>query len=353
MAYTPAAWAAQFNGPGQSPSPFDYGSEPSATWRPFSNASPWNTPIAASPTVAADSAAVISWLNGLGGPVDRYMGVAGTSADYDHPVYWAKADSPLKRLKVAAGQKDPSVIYSGTVTGTRLRVSDLHNRLVPMPAVAAPAGGTDGHLVVVTATHSFEMWQAGNWSPGEGRYGCAYGAVFDLAGNGQSTDGHAATAGGVSLLAGQIRLAELQAGRIDHALAIITKYVRRNVFADPALGAATPDPTTVAGDSNDLQRPVTGSRLQLNYTEAEINALSAPGWKKTILHAMREFGMIIMDTGGTSWGIQVESSAVDTVRGQTDRWRTFGAAQGWAQDGQPYVMPLRTGVDWSKLRVLA
>jgi hypothetical protein len=305
MAYNPPSWITQYNGPVNDPSPYSYGNEPPVGWRPFSNASAWNTPIANNPVTASDSAAIVAWLQGLGGPANRYMGVGGTAEDYDHPWYYVANGDPLKRIKLLAGSRDPSVTYSGVVTGTRLRASDLQNRTIPMPAVATAAGGTDGHLAILTNTHSYEMWQSGSWAPGEGRYGCAYGAVFDLAGTGTSTDGHAATAAGVSLLAGQIRLSELQAGHIPHALAMITKYVRRNVFADPAVGAATPDPTTTAGDVNDLQRPVTGCRMQLNYTQSEIDALAAPAWKKTILHAMREYGMIIMDTGGASWNIQL------------------------------------------------
>jgi hypothetical protein len=349
---------AQFDGPIDAPSPYTYGtSEPPATWRPFSAASAWNTPIAAGATASADSAAITAWLNGLGGgPVDRYMGTGGTINDYDHPVYYAKSADALARIKEQAGSRDPSITYTGVVTGSRLRASDLHNRKIPMPAAATPAGGTDQHMVIMTATHSFEMGGAGFWVPGEGRYGCRYGAVYDLAGDGSSSDGHGATAGGTSLLSGQIRLAELQAGYIPHALAIITKYTRWNVYAAPAVGAATPDPGTTAGDANDLARPVTGSRLQLNYTQAEINALGLPAWKTTILQAMREYGMIIMDTGGAAYGLQFESGTPDIAYGQPDRWGTFAAAQGWALSngvGSPYILPLKAGVDWSRLRVLA
>jgi hypothetical protein len=358
MTYSSPSWVAQFDGAVDAPSPYDYGSEPPAGWRPFSNTCAWNTPISSSPTASADSSSIVTWLNGLGGPVDRYMGVGGTVDDFDHPWYPALSGSPLQRVKFSPGSKDPSVSTTGIagVTGSRLRISELHNRRIPMPVVATPAGGTDGHMAILTATHSFEMWGSGTWTPGEGRYGCRYGAIFDLRGDSLSTDGHGATAAGTSLLAGQIRLSELQAGYIPHALAMITKYTRWNVFTAPAIGAATPDPGTVAGDANDLQRPVTGSRLQLNYTAAEINALGLPAWKTTILQAMREYGMIIMDTGGVSWGLQFESGTMDTARGQTDRWRTFGAAQGWAQAGgatTPYILPLKTGVDWTRLRVLA
>src|ERR1700755_1795759 len=175
MAYTPPSWITQFDGARDPPSLYDYGNEPPAGWRPFSDASAWNTPIASNPTVASDSAAVATWLSSLGGPVNRWMGVGGTVDDYDHPVYYAQANSPLVRVKLSAGQRGPSVIYSGVVTESRWRTSDLHNRKIPMPPTATPAGGTDGHMVIVSRNRSYEMWQGNNWSPGEGRYGCAYG----------------------------------------------------------------------------------------------------------------------------------------------------------------------------------
>lgn len=360
MAYDPPSWMRQFDGPLDPPSPFSYGTgEPPATWRPFADTSLWNVPISDNPTLDPNSAAQIDWLNSLGGPVDRYIGIGGTNEDYDHPWYFTSADDPLLRMKMTSGSRDPSTIWKpvGSHTAGELRASDIQNRLLPVPAESTPAGGTDQHLAIVTSTHAYEMWGAMQHDPGEGRMACRYGAVFPLDGDSTSTDGHGATAAGTSLLAGQIRLSQLEAGHINHALAIITRRVRWWEFVAPANGCATSDETVAAGSPEDMLRPVTGARLQLNYTEAEIDALPVPAWKRTILHAMREYGMIIMDTGGASWNIQFESGTADVAHGQPDRWRAFAAAQGWSQAGSgaaaPYVVPLKSGVDWTRLRVIA
>jgi hypothetical protein len=359
MTYSPPTWITQFDGEGQkfSPSPYTYGvNEPPVDWRPFSSNCAWNIPIPANPNVSADSTAVVAWINSLGGPVDRYMGTGGTTDDYDHPWYFAKTGDPLLRIKGLTGSKDPSVINTTASSGSRLRASDLQNRLIPVPSVTTAAGGTDGSLVIITERYAYEMWQASHWTPGEGQYGCNIGAVYDLTGDGYSTDGHSASAGGGSLLVGQIRLSELMAGRINHALSFITKAVRWNTFVAPAIGVANGDSSVTPGDANDLQRPVTGSRFQLNYTQAEINALPVPDWKKTILTAMREYGMLLIDTGGSTWGLEFESGTADVAYGKPDRWRAFAAAQGWVQVGgasTPYQMPLKTGVDWSRLRVVS
>jgi hypothetical protein len=51
-------------------------------------------------------------------------------------------------------------------------------------------------------------------------------------------------------------------------------------------------------------------------TDAEIDALAVPAWKKTIFRAMARYGMYFGDTGGGSnWGIQVESDTTVYVGG--------------------------------------
>ena len=50
-----------------------------------------------------------------------------------------------------------------------------------------------------------------------------------------------------------------------------------------------------------------GARLQLAMSSAEIDALSVPRWKKTILRAMARYGLFLGDTGGDAWGIELQS----------------------------------------------
>ncbi len=45
----------------------------------------------------------------------------------------------------------------------------------------------------------------------------------------------------------------------------------------------------------------------------------------------------------------------DIANGQPDRWKVWGAAQGLALaegPGGPYVLPLKAGVDWTRLRLV-
>lgn len=359
-----ARFASQFSGPVDDPSSFSYGAgQPPAGWVPFAASSPWNKPIPGNATATADSATVISRLSEIGKPMDRWIGVGGSSSDFEHPRYYFARGDPFVRVKLKAGQRDPSKAETAeaNMEARKRKVSPLHNLLIPMPAIAAPAAGSDGHLSILTANLAYDMWKANGWAPGEGRYGAYAGAVFDLSGDGRSLSGHAATASGVSLLAGAIRLCELEAGHIPHALAICVRWARAGVFeASVANGSASKDPAVTAGDANDLKYPITGSRLQLTYSKAEIQALSQPAWVKTILEAMREYGMIVIDTsGGTNtWWFQFESGGADVAHGKTDRWATFGAVQGLADAhalGGPvgsWVLSPGNWADWTKLRVV-
>jgi hypothetical protein len=346
--------AKQFDGPLYPPSPFSYGEgEPPPSHRWFADSSPWNRQIPDGAALTSDSAAVAAYLLSVGNPTNKFIGVAGTTEDFEHPAYYAAANDPYVRLKIQAGSKDPSMSQTAeaNIAAAKKRVTPIHNMLAPFPVGAKPAKGSDEHMVIVTGTHAIEMWKAGSWTPGELRYGCRSGATFDLNGNGLSQSGHAASASGASLLAGLIRRCELDGpGEIEHAIGITVKYVRAGVFEPTtATGSALKDPAVTAGDANDLKRPVTGSRIRLGYTISEIEALSQPAYVKKILRAWRRYGAIITDTGGTSLSIQLEGAAPDKAYGNPDRWSVFGAEHGLASavsSGGPagsYILPVG---DW-------
>jgi len=91
-----------------------------------------------------------------------------------------------------------------------------------------------------------------------------------------------------------------------------------------------------------------GSRLQLNMSAAQIDALAVPAWKKTILKAMATYGMYFGDTGGGAWGIQAESGSTYTSFGKEDAMVTFARNNGVPTYNGNYVFNIRDGVDWAK-----
>ena len=96
-------------------------------------------------------------------------------------------------------------------------------------------------------------------------------------------------------------------------------------------------------------------RFQLDLSPSEIDALPVPGWKKTILRAMAEYGLYVGDTtGGTPWNIWFESSSTYTSFGRSDPMVEFAREAGIprSSDGR-YYFDWGSGVDWRRhLRVV-
>jgi hypothetical protein len=104
-----------------------------------------------------------------------------------------------------------------------------------------------------------------------------------------------------------------------------------------------------------------GQHFFLDMSEAQIEALSAPAWQKTILRAMARYGLYVGDTGGNGWGIGVESGASETSFGLPDPWTLLGRrfrvpSHPIDQAGgrRYYRFNLQDAVDWAAhLRILA
>ena len=66
--------------------------------------------------------------------------------------------------------------------------------------------------------------------------------------------------------------------------------------------------------------PAMGQHFFLEMSDAEIEALPVAHWQKTILEAMARYGMFVGDTGGSGWGILIESASSFTSFGRPDPW---------------------------------
>ena len=265
-----------------------------------------------------------------------------SSEDYYHPVVYSQPTDPLY-----------------TIHCNQYACDDLEGKQVRIPVGARPAGSSDGHLSVVdqTSGYAYEFWRSdtpsgsgGTLNVGEGQVSRvvdpdATGVSLDLDGDGRLAG---ATAGYFSGLAGIIRAEELQAGQINHAIFITIPCSAQSPRNVPP--APRPIGTTC---SDNIDRFPMGARLQLNMSAAEIDALAVPTWKKTILHAMRVYGMYFGDTGGPqAFGVWLESCVTYTAFGAPCRMVEFAKANGWSASSGYYVGSLRDGVPWSRLRVL-
>lgn len=251
----------------------------SGVWRPFSDDSPWNTPIAAGTPVHADSAALIAGLRDSAPGMGLYVNIP----EYSVPVYWVDGSVP-------------TVEVFGDVTNIGMPGTFS----VPVPEGAMPAVGDDGHLCVARRDTG-EAWDMIAARLTGGRWETHLAATTDLTGSGvrPPKDGrqewyvsHGARACGFPLLAGLIRVEEMEAGRIEHALVVGYPGIRSRYYTPPASTAQATFPLI----SPEVGMPC-GARIQLDPSvDVESLGLSRAG--TIIARAMQEYGVFVGDYSG-------------------------------------------------------
>ncbi len=309
---------------------------PGRCWRPFAANSPFNRAIADDAPLAPNSAAIIRRLLSWGDPQALLAGHADTEDDWFHPVYYSSPGDPVYTVRCVEWTS------SCAVDGDRVRI----------PGAARAAGGGDGHLAVIDQDSGWEhdFWQVRSKPAGGGTLVVSHGGKTRIDGDGRGSN---ATAAWFALSAGIIRGVEMQAGRIDHALFSAIKCTAGSSVY-PAEPGTTAAPCSAFGLAN-ADAPPLGARIQLDMSDAEIDALAVPGWKKTILRALADYGLIVGDTNGgnAAWGIQGESGSSYTSFDAADPWRTFAESVGASRSDGGYAFDIAAGVDWTRLRVVA
>jgi hypothetical protein len=159
-----------------------------------------------------------------------------------------------------------------------------------------------------------------------------------------------------------IRAPELAAGHINHALFIVLKCAAKGTgfgygATATSYGSSYVYPATHGGSvcpAEDTNAVPLGAHFMLAMSDAQIQALSVPAWKKTILTALAHYGGYVGDTGGPGFALMFESSTTYTALGLPDPLVVFAKLNSVPQWGSEYAFNLASGVEWSKyLRVLA
>jgi hypothetical protein len=306
----------------------------------YSSSSPFNTAVPANPTVAPNSDQIVQRLASLGPPAANSAGTAGTSMDWSHPVYFAKASDPVYTIH-QTGWANP----------------DVEGRQIHIPVGAKPAGGDDASFSVVdTDGWEYDFWQAQAPSGNGGTFTANFAKRAPWDGNGLGTSGTpyqgGITAAGFSNQAGVIRASEMKAGVINHALFMSVHGWNGRVWPSAKLSGTT-------GEVTDPNAPAMGQHFWLDMTQAQIDALSVPEWQKIILRAMAKYGMYVGDNGGSPWALQFESGDNYTSFGQPDPWIAYAQSQritgsyNSSIGRNVYYFNFKNAVDWgSKLKVL-
>lgn len=280
-----------------------------ATARPFSASSPFNTAIRSAPAIDGKSAAMVA-------RASRTGQVPANLVEYGIPVYTAGPSTPLQHV---------TCTYDGA--WGRCPLSQSPRKI---PGNASPNTGDDGVLTVLdpAAGSVDEYWRARHTSGG---WTTAWGAVNTLTGSGW---GGASTGAGASRIAGVVRVSEIQAGRIDHALVLQSDDVCAAVARPPAL--------KTDGDSTRGDCLPEGSRLQLD-PKLDVATLSGlTSGERTVARAMQVYGGYVIDRGGAPLSVSFER-APDAGRTPGSVYTAAGLA--WDYYGL-------THVPWSRLRVL-
>jgi hypothetical protein len=207
---------------------------------------------------------------------------------------------------------------------------------VPIPLNAVEAAGTDGHLVVwqPSTDTMWEFWRAYKWLDG-------WHAVYGGRMTGVSTNpGHftdppvwGATATSLPLLGGLIRLEELEAGRIDHALAFAIPEIRRQVYSWPA--------QRTDGSSFRPDAIPAGTRFRID-PRLDLSTLPMSPLVRRMAEAVQRYGMVVRD-GGRAVAFYAEDS---TPTGRNPYLGPTGYFEG------RYVSHLLQEFPWEHLQAL-
>jgi len=249
----------------------------------FATGSAWDAPVDVNTALAPNSSNLVAELG-------RQVAAAGTyvnTTSYSTPVY-------------TVGAMQPTVKVTLDTSYSPLQQDLLQ---VPIPTGAAPAMGADAHMVVrqpATGT-TWEFWHAS--LRGDGWHARWGGKMTNMSANaGYFTAPFGATATGLPLLGGLMTRDELQAGRIDHALALAIPTAKAGSFVWPAQrsdGVATGDSAIPEG---------TRFRVDPSF---DVDKMAAGNAVKAMVRAAQRYGMIVRDQSGcvtfyaedpTPWG---------------------------------------------------
>ena len=293
------------------------GARAAARAKVFAPGSVWNAPIAANAPLAGDSDRLAHALRSeVAREVQARTGPWINTSKWSVPVYTVGADAPSVRVTLDTWKPALQRDFEA----------------VPMPRGARPAVGTDGHLVVHQPSTDtlWEFYRAREAADGwHARWG---GKMTNVSSNpGYFPAPYGATATSLPLLGGLIRVSELKAGRIDHALALALPTTAAGTFTWPAqrTDGRTTGPSAIPE----------GTRFRID-PKVDVTRLDLPPAGLAIARAAQRYGMIVRD--GAS---NVTFYAEDPTPSGTNPYATLF--------GGRYPNEVLRGFPWDRLQVVA
>ena len=285
---------------------------------PFAPDSFWNTPLAADAPLDPGSDAMVA---DLGRQLTQWAPYISTTS-YSSPVY-----------TVPSGQATVPVTLDSDSPAPELRDAFAQ---VPIPAGAVPAVGTDGHMIIhqPSTDTMWELWrgdkQANGW---HASWGGKMKNVSTNPGFYTNPTNWGSTATSLPFLGGLIRMSELDAGHIDHALAMSIPEPRSGAFAFPAQRSD--------GISSSPDAIPEGARLRLDPA-LDLDSIQMAPIVRMVAEAAQRYGIVLRDKSG-SISIEAEDP---TPTGTDPYWGT----DGWFQGKSPAT--LMRAFPWEHLQIM-
>jgi hypothetical protein len=243
---------------------------PARATQVFAPQSFWNAPLPAATPVAPDS-------NRLVAELERQIASAGAwinTYQYSVPVYTVSASQPTVQVQLESGYLPLQADFAQ----------------VPLPADARPAPGADAHLSVYQPSTDtlWDFWKLTKAADGwHARWGGKMSGVSRDAG--YFPDPVGATGSGLPLLGGLIRIDEVRAGVIDHALALAIPAAKAGQYLWPA--------QRTDGTSTEPDAIPEGTRFRLDPS-LNLDALGLQPAARAIARAAQKYGIVVRDVAG-------------------------------------------------------
>lgn len=266
-----------------------------STDRPFRADSPWNAPTPRDAPLAPNSAALVADLRRQ----LEWYGPWINTTKWSVPIYTVPKEQPNVRVKLDVPGRDYAWKHVMFTNDADAAVLQRQLEAVPIPPDAHPTSGTDLTLVVwqPSTDTAWELWLARKvprdplpWPDHTPGWHASWGARIDGVSRASGVVPHpfGASASGLSVLGGLIRIHELRRGRIDHAIGLSIPQPKGGEFVLPANRT----------DGLHREAPIPeGTRFRLD-PDLDVAALDLPPVTRTIAKAAQRYGLIVRDTAG-------------------------------------------------------
>ena len=248
--------------------------------RPFAKNSFWNAPLP--PVTPIDPRSDI-WVQDIRAQIKRYYGHAFINTTSNTAtVYTVSRNTPTVPVKFTDCQN------RGTQTATAF--TNLMTA-VPIPNSAMPSPGLDSEMIIWQPSKN-KLWEFWKTSKREdGWYACWGGRIDNVrSSSGVFPKPYGVAATGLSLLGGMVRIEELQAGEINHAIDFSIVNTRRTVFSWPA--------NRTDGTIASVTMIPQGQRFRLDPT-LDVESLDLTPVGKMMARAIQKYGMVLRDRSGS------------------------------------------------------